>query len=390
MDRFSGVQRRVLFMLVAVWIIDVPAWAGQTFGYTSRKPQRWETKGPPLEEEPGTNLYWHDPFLDTHEHCRYFPPATNGYQPSWYGKAEMLALYREPKSDYVMATLGPTGGILLGTRSFESEFDAGIRALIGKTLGDWYRVEASYFGSYQWDDAAAVRNVDENEPGGSGNLFSPFSDFGNPDAIDELDYNNFASIRFSSALHNGELNLRRRVLMRPGSYEGSFLVGVRYMDIDESFDYLTQSSTPAVSTNAVAISTGNQMIGGQIGLLGQFLAQPRCWVDVEIKGGIYQNHATLHRSYAAERGGQVLNPVSGRDSIDRTSFVGDLSLQFNYQFASCWTFYAGYNAIWVTGLALGADNFESDQSILLLGPTQIDHGGEIVYHGPNLGLVMTY
>ena len=59
-----------------------------------------------------------------------------------------------------------------------------------------------------------------------------------------FDYNNFASIRFSSELNNGELNLRRRVLMRPGCYEASFLVGGRYLQIGEEFGYLTQSSTP--------------------------------------------------------------------------------------------------------------------------------------------------
>ncbi|MFW6171684.1 MAG: hypothetical protein ACODAD_14435, partial [Planctomycetota bacterium] len=78
------------------------------------------------------------------------------------------------------------------------------------------------------------------------------------------------------------------------------------------------------------------------------------------------------------------------DSADRTSFVGDLSLQFNYQFGSYWTFYAGYNAMWVTGVALGADNFERDTSMLLLGPTDVDHGGQVLYHGPNIGLVLAY
>lgn len=392
MDWFSGIRGWAVFMLVAVLMTDVPAWAAETFAYASQKPQRWETKGPPLEEEPGTNLYWHDPFLGSTENCRSWPPATNGYQPSWYGTAEMLALFREPKSDYVMATLGPAGGVILGTRSFRSEFDTGVRAVIGKTLGDWYRIEASYFGSYAWDAMAAVRNTDENELGGSGNLFSPFSDFGRPEGVVGLDYNNFASLRFDSTLHNGEFNLRRRVLMRPGSYEGSFLVGVRYMDIDESFDYLTQSTTPgpSVNTNAVAIGTGNQLIGAQLGLLAQFLMQPGCWVDLETKGGIFQNHATLYRTYAVDVGDAGLTTASGGDSIDRTSFVGDLSLQFNYQFAPCWTFFAGYKAIWVTGLALGADNFDDNTSTLLLGPTEIDHGGQIVYHGPNLGLVLTY
>ncbi|MFO7907754.1 MAG: BBP7 family outer membrane beta-barrel protein [Pirellulaceae bacterium] len=391
MDCFSRVHGWTALVVMAVFSANASTWAAETFGYVSRKPQRYETQGPSLEQEPGVNLYWHDPYLSSKESCRVWPAASNGYAPSWYGKTDMLALFREPKDDFIMTKLGPGGSNILGTRDFESEFDAGVRALLGMTCGDWYRLEVSYFGSYSWDDSAAVRNFDDNDQGGTGNLFSPFSDFGRPSGVVGLDYNNFASIRFNSRMHNGEFNVRRRVLMRPGSYEASFLVGGRYLDIEERFDYLTQSTlpTPGGTSNSLSIGTSNQLIGAQIGLLSQFLMQPRCWVDFEMKGGIFQNDADLGRAYVVVDG-EGTTQATGRDSVDRTSFVGDLSLQFNYQFASCWTFYAGYNAMWVTGVALSGDNFEQDTSTLLLGPTDVDHSGQILYHGPNIGLVLAY
>ncbi len=132
------------------------------------------------------------------------------------------------------------------------------------------------------------------------------------------------------------------------------------------------------------------MIGLQIGVLSQFLVQPRCWIDFEVKGGVYQNRMSLSRTFTVtEIGGQTAL-TQGNDERDRTSFVGDLSLQFNYQVASAWTFYAGYNAMWVTGVALGANNFVTDTGLLAVGPTLIDHGGRVVYHGPNLGLVFSW
>jgi len=237
-----------------------------------------------------------------------------------------------------------------------------------------------------------VRNQDANDQGGTGNLYSPFSSFGASAGVVGLDYNNFASLRFSSTLNNGEVNLRRRVLMRPGSYEASFLVGGRYLNIGEEFEYLTQSSVPGpgTTTNQVALETDNSMIGVQVGLLSQFLVQPKCWVDFEMKGGIFANQVSLDRTYtvATDQGGTVV--YAGEDERDRTSFVGDLSLQVNYQFAPSWTFFAGYNAIWVTGIALGAENFSNDTGMLTLGPTQVDHSGDAVYHGPNIGLVFTH
>jgi hypothetical protein len=365
--------------------------AAETFGYTSRKPQLWETERPVLEEEPGTNLYWHDPHLGSWEACRIWPPATNGCPPSWYGKAEMMALYRDT-SEINFATLGPAGPVVLGTGDLQTDFSAGVRALAGKTLGDWYRLEFAYFGSYSWDGDAAVRNLDDNDQGGTGNLYSPFSAFGDPAGVVGVDYNNFASLRFSSTLNNGELNLRRRVLMRPGSYEASFLVGGRYLDIGEEFEYLTQSSVPgpAATTNQVALETDNSLIGLQIGLLSQFLVQPKCWIDFEMKGGIFANRASLDRSYAVSTAGGAAAVFTDADERDRTSFVGDLSLQVNYQFAPSWTLYGGYNAIWVTGIALGAENFSDDTGMLTLGPALVDHSGDAVYHGPNIGLVFTH
>ena len=389
MNRYSGVYGLCSLVVVALLASsNVPSWAAETSGYTSRKPQLWEAQPPILEEEPGTNLYWHDPNLASWEMCRSWPPAANGCPPLFYGKLDLMPMFRDMKTEYPMATLGPGGGIALGTGNFRSEFDAGMRALLGVTLGDWYRLEAVYFGSYSWDDEVAVRNLDLNDQGGAGNLYSPLSNFGLPAGIVGLDYNNYVSLHFSSRMNNGELNMRRRVLMRPGAYETSFLFGARYMDIREQFDYYTESTTPGpgVTSNAVAIATENKLIGAQIGMLSQFLLEPRSWVDFEMKGGIFQNQATMTRTYSVDNAAAV----TGNDGVDRTTFVGDISLQYNYQLAPSWTVYAGYNAIWVTGVALAADNFETDPTLLTLGPTLINHRGSVVYHGPNFGFVLSY
>ena len=187
MKRHCG--RQVWEILVVVGVLTlaaqcVPLLAAETFGYTSRKPQLWETERPVLENEPGTNLYWHDPHLASQEACRIWPPATNGCPPSWYARAELLALYRDVNNEFDFATLGPSpsGPVALSTGDFRADFSPGIRAVVGKTLGDWYRLEVSYFGSYSWDDVAAVRNLDTNDLGGAGDLYSPFSAFGDPDA----------------------------------------------------------------------------------------------------------------------------------------------------------------------------------------------------------------
>ena len=96
-----------------------------------------------LEEEPGTNLYWHDPHLASWETCRIWPPATNGCPPAWYAKAEMMALYRDT-SEIDFATLGPEGPVALGTGNFETDFSAGVRALWARRSGTGIALKAVF------------------------------------------------------------------------------------------------------------------------------------------------------------------------------------------------------------------------------------------------------
>ncbi len=392
MSRVCSLFGAVCVVLMIVTAPGSVARANETFGYTSAKPQLWETSPPVAEREPGTNLYWHDPILGNTEMCRFWPAEANGCAPRWYARADMLALYRDAAKGQTFATIGPQGLDALSTSSFRNEFEAGTRVVLGRSFGSWYRLEGSYFGAYQWNDRAALWNLDPNALGGTGNLFSPFSNFGDPAAIPGVDYNDFVSIEGQSKLSNGELNLRRRILMRPGRYEASFLLGGRYMDIDERFAYYAETTTPGpgISTTQLLNHAHNKLIGFQIGLLSQFLVQPRCWIDFDMKGGIFQNRVTYDRLYTLVPAGGPVAAIAGNDQIDRTSFVGDLSLQFNYQFAHSWTFYAGYNAIWVTGIALAAENAVTSDMNLLFGPTRVNHSGQALYHGVDFGLVFSY
>jgi hypothetical protein len=379
-------------VLCLAWWLNGSALGADTFGYTSLKPQLWETERPALERDPGRNLFWHDPFLGHRETCRDWPPAANGCAPTWYSRSELLALWRDDSDSIPFATEGPAGPVVLASGDFETEADAGLRILIGRALGDWYRLEAAYFGSFAWDDTIAARNQDTNDQGEVGNLYSPFSQFGDPTGTIGLDYNELATLRIRSRLNNGELNLRRRILMRPGYYELSCLVGGRYIDLDEQFQYaaVTNLPGPLPRTNDILIDTQNKLIGLQVGATGQYLIQPRCWIDCEIKGGIYQNEVALDRTFTVTDTGGAFNQSSGSDQRNRTSFGGDISLQFNYQFASAWTFQAGYNAVWITGVALGAQNFTDDVNLLSVGPTYVDHTGQVLYHGPNIGLTFAW
>jgi hypothetical protein len=376
---------------------------------------------PRLETSPGTSLFWHDHCGGGYEYCfrRFY--CNDACRPTWYASAEFVPLYRAVSNSTPMQSLGPaeiqefdevtTGDppvtelvpvgapvpdIVLGTGDFDADFDPGIKVVLGRAIGDWYRLEASWKGSYSWSDSVTVRDA-------ASSLWSPFSNFGNPDELEGEDYtpegfvgldlNSEATIGFSSTLNDVELNVRRRLrIKRMGALkerryamgEASFLVGLRYMNIDERFHYATES---AVAATTLDIDTDNDMFGVQLGYLAQILVQDRGWIDVDIKGAVLFNEAGQSTAFYNDLD-PVTNVAFGADE-QRTAFLGDLSVTYNYQIAPSFTFRAGYNGMFLTGVALAVDNFNSDLDQLENGPAQVVHDGDVIYHGPQIGFVWT-
>ncbi len=373
---------------------------------------------PRLEEFSGWSLFWHDP-CTTPTYCwagEHYSHLAQG--PQVYVMVDFLPLVRDQsgwtpfqaqafreESDDDDPIVTYRREAVLSTSSFDDELKPGERALVGVALSDWYRLEFSYLGLHSWSDSAAVRY--NNADGEDGNLLSPFSSFGDRlgrpgldplmddgsfEAVEGLDFNELASISFSSELDSAELNVRRRVCMpanRHVAAEMSCLVGLRYMQVREDFGYFTQSPLPDFETqNAVDVRTENDLFGVQLGALAQFLVHNRAWIDLQVKGAFFLNQA---ESRVAADVYDVLNAQNEtsalNDEVDCASFLGDISLQFNYQFAPSWTIRAGYNAMWLTGVALASENFVGDASTLINGPASVDHSGSVVYHGPNIGLI---
>src|SRR5690606_14760012 len=141
---------------------------------------------------------------------------------------------------------------VLGTNDLPFVFQPGLRLLAGRRMGDWLAIEGSYLGLLSWNEGREVHNATVNALGTAGNLFSPFSDFGEPPLVG-FDYNDFASIRIVSTFHNAELNLRQRLGTPPSCLQASALWGLRYINIQDRFSYRTQSLEPVVDGTNTAV-----------------------------------------------------------------------------------------------------------------------------------------
>jgi len=312
--------------------------------------------------------------------------------PPWYAGADALFLVRDNSEDITIASIGPQGAEALTTEDFDYELRPGLRLTLGRTINDNFRIEASYLGQHSWDDTVTVRNLNANALGGLGNLFSPFSGFGNPVGVPGLDFNNRVTIDETSELDSAEIDLRYRAPVRCGAFETILLCGVRYVRVDESFGYFSQSSVtaPIASTNLINVETSNDLVGGQIGGNVIYRASERWWINTDAKAGVFGNAARQNTVYtrADAQGGS--STITGEAQEGGTALVGEVKIESCYQLFPRLTIVAGYQAMWIDGLALGTNNLQRDFNILTLGPAEVDHNGTSVYHGPHAGVVWSW
>ena len=332
--------------------------------------------------------------------------------PAWYFQMEGLALKRDASRErsfaYVLTrewTLtdpGPpevwssqdfyTG--VLGTQDLHFGFQGGGRALVGRTLGDCHAFEVCYFDLTDWSEMAAVRGAplfhESRDPDVFVDLglFSPFTDDPfHPIASPVVDYNDLIRIDHSSNLDNLEWNLRRWILADPCRLQTSVLVGGRYMNVGETFDYYSESTVADVS-NSVTTDTDNSMIGVQLGAMFEFHVDPGWWIDCEIKGAIFNNSARQNTLYTYTQdpdGAPIVTDYAGGREDEITAFALDLKLTATVLVTPRFAVRGGYQALWLDGLALASENMSDDIDVLMAGPASLVEDGKVLYHGPHLG-----
>jgi len=305
----------------------------------------------------------------------------------WYVTADFVPLTFDTSRDVEFARFGPLGPTVLSTSDLDQEFDSGGEFTIGRTVGDCWRIEGTYLGAYSWDDIAFVQDSSANALGGTGNLSSLLSEFALP-PVAGLDFNNFVSVQSFTNMTSAEVNLRYWVNMPPGPFDVSLLVGARFLNFEDRIFFRSEANVPgpAGATNQVLTRTDNDMIGLQIGIEGALLVTQHAWFDVDLKGAILQNTASQETEYTnVDNLGIATVFPTGREQ-ERTSFLGDISLMFNVQCSPSTVFRLGYQATFLTGMAIAAENIETNNVLLSGGPGRLNDRGELVYHGPAIGL----
>jgi hypothetical protein len=300
--------------------------------------------------------------------------------PCTYGEVEGLFLMRSTlHASRPILIDANTQATLVPSSDFNSSVAPGIRARFGFCLWGCRPVEFGYFGLF--DSRASLDyvrpnpNVDVTLPGPLGVASDVFHD----GVHTRLDY--------VSRLQGAEVNFPCCCCWESccGEYAGSreWFVGFRYLSLREDFRILGRKPVrTGVETGFYDISSSrNDLFGAQVGARMRRCRGRLSW-EATGKVGVFGNQAGQEQIFV-DYPGFLLRPLVSSNG-GSVAFVGELNLTGIYRLNDTWGLRAGYNLMWIEGVALAPDQL--DFSFTAASGTGLDRGGGLFLHGVNLGL----
>jgi hypothetical protein len=303
--------------------------------------------------------------------------------PCVYGYAEALFMQRshgDPDRDILLDS--STNQSALNSRDLNFNYSPGVRAVVGFCYDGWLPLELGYFGLFDSKASATVTSADTGDPF-LGNLTFP-GDLGAASNV-------FAgaqqvTVDYTSEIHSGEINYHCCCCRNdcccscPQSFE--WLAGFRYLSLREKLVINGQRNEVGGVENAnYDVWSSNDLYGGQLGARWRVCHGGWSW-EATAKGGVFANSENEKQQFIDFPNFPLRPLVSGSGST--TSFVGELNLTGIYQINNVWGIRAGYNLMWIEGVALAPDQL--DFSFTSTSGSQIERNGGIFLQGANIGL----
>jgi hypothetical protein len=291
---------------------------------------------------------------------------------------------------------GIAGDILLSTSDLDFTDELGFRITGSVQAFAGTNVEFSYFGLFNWTSAATNR-----APQFEDDIFSVLSEFGvTPfNGFDETDRARQHTIGYSSTVDSFELHFRRRFTAPNCRVQCSWLLGARYVYLLEDFEHFTLGGdddpvTPGLQTRGFMdydIASRNSLVGFQAGTDLWVNVVPGINIGAEVKAGVYGNYANQSTNILATTT-SPMNETTYDESVDGNdlAMVAEGNLTAIYRLNPHWTLRVGYNIMFLEGVALAAENFNTTPpNILTTGPgftfppriPTINDNGNVLYHG---------
>ena len=249
-----------------------------------------------------------------------------------------------------------------GTADFgSSNWAAGPRFLLGIPLGESTAFEMGYFGIYGMNSSASDPLVTATVAG-----------------ITATANNN--SVIYHAFMQNAELNVRR--FLTP---EFSLAAGFRYVNWHEHVDasYNLNNFIPGVTLPPGATTqiyhTSNNLYGFQVGGDWNGMITDRLGLDLGLKTGIFGASTNMDASLNIPG----IVSVGTNAGATRAAFVGEIGLIGTYKLTDYLKVRAGYQVMWVEGIALAPDQANTAN---FGGVSTVSNRGGVFVHGAVVGL----
>jgi hypothetical protein len=219
-----------------------------------------------------------------------------------------------------------------------------------------------------WEFGASIASWDTHAVVQGANLESPFFPGFSPDRVDFFNESQFYDLEF---------NLRRA--FAPGF---TFLYGVRYLDLSDKLQYVSETDFGAIDffTDDV-IETSNSAIGGQVGLEYNMPLAQTVYVQGFIKVAGLGNATKVDRVSSTT----LNSEISSRDTKGIATFVGQAGGRVYFELLPRHLHtYAGYEATWIDGVAVAPPQF------LSTGTDPVVTANTIFWHAITFGLRFQY
>lgn len=311
----------------------------------------------------------------------------------WFDFAvDYMALQRDDAGRNVNLTSQGIGGpIVLSTSQLDfGDYKSGFRFIGALQLAAANTLEFTYFGQFHYNARARVRSADND-------LYSVLSQFGVVPlgGFTETDQSDFQQINYNSSFDSFEINWRLRWMAPNCRYQGSWTIGVRHFILDEKFRYATSSSANGTLTATgfvpararFDVDTTNNLTGIQFGGDAWICLLPGLRAGAELQAGVYGNHMNINTTAGVNTGAPT---YTERLVSNDVSFIGQLNMLATYRISQQWTIRGGYQLLYVEGVALASENFNTAPPALFFPSTTrvalVNDNGNVFYHGWNIGL----
>jgi hypothetical protein len=340
---------------------------------------------------------YHEPGLGERMLSRLLPYGEGGQcAPRWYDiTMDGLYLTREKATRTVdFASDGIAGDIILSTDDLDFNEELGFRMTGSKQIFAGATVELTYFGLLDWATNAVNRPSQFQD-----DIFSVLSNFGTDpfNGFDETDRSRQQTLFYSSSIDNFELNVRKRFTAPNCRLQYSWLAGIRYLYLVEDFTYLTlggdfDAVTPGLQSRGsmnYTVDARNSLTGFQVGGDAWLNLVPGVNVGADIKAGVYGNYLNQTTNILATTTVPAMSTTFA-ESIDNydISMIADANMYFMWRLGPHWTVRAGYNFMYMDGVALAPENFNTVAPNIFTGgvPTatrvpSVNDNGNVFYHG---------